>query len=546
MEKQKKSYLGELTAILVLVSLFLGLVLLQEKEDVLARHFSLSASIFSFQQPAKEKVLSQEELVDLVKPSVVRVAQHITGEATIPAFDINIEESSVSILSNRPPMTVPLDVYITGSGFIVNPDGYIFTNAHVVSDQTIKQALVSSRVASVFLFKILGMSKEESSKIANDETATQEMLNKILKDAISKSTFKIEKTLAALNPSSDKEKLADQIQDGFPAAIVQINDNFADDDKDAALLKISKEKLPSMQIGSSASLTVGKKIYTFGFPATAEFNGKNLTEATFTQGTISAIKDSQNKDFKILQTDAKVSQGSSGSPLFDEKGLAVGLVTFQSSSSQTNAGGDNFAFAIPIEIAQKMLKQSFASYKEGSYWTHFQAGLSLLENRRCKKAIDEFNLAKETDKNFKVDKYLNPYIDKCTAMIASGQSIDTIWAEIWDWFKQIGYLSWVIMGAAILVFVALVFVIVRLLKRMKKEEEEINKLEDQVGMGNNHGAGGADAVAKQNLAVAPKINPQILEYIKSTRAAGFKDEEIYQELKKSNWSDEEIKKAMSS
>jgi S1-C subfamily serine protease len=61
-------------------------------------------------------------------------------------------------------------------------------------------------------------------------------------------------------------------------------------------------------------LVVGKKVYVFGFPSTAEINQKTLEKLHLPEGIVSAIKQSSDGNLKVFQTDAKVSQGSSGGP----------------------------------------------------------------------------------------------------------------------------------------------------------------------------------------------------------------------------------------
>lgn len=159
-------------------------------------------------------------------------------------------------------------------------------------------------------------------------------------------------------------------------------------------------------------------------PATAEFNKKNPLEATFTQGVISALKDSEQRDFKIYQTDAKVSQGSSGGPLFDERGEPIGIVTF-GTSEEIRAAGDVFAFAIPIKLANEVLLNRLVFNEAGNYAEHFQKGLAWARGRRCKKALEEFELARNTNDRFNVGQYLKPYEEQCRALMCFPASL--IW-----------------------------------------------------------------------------------------------------------------------
>ncbi len=467
-----------------LLSLFFGAFFFGGDSKIFSRDAYFFASISSFLED-KESVLatnlSQEELADLIRPSIVRIVHQVKGEVKIPFFVMDLENLKLFFPQGKEPITVPVDTSITGSGFIVNPDGYILTNAHVVSDETIKNTIAAQIMLNTLLTGTLSMSPEDQKKISKDEEANSDFFKKTLKDLVGKSTFsKTTKTITVLNPSSKKDNIADFIKDGFQAKILKVNDGFFEDEKDIALIKIEKNELPALKIGNSQGLVTGKKVFVFGFPATAEFNINNFTNPTFTQGTISAIKDSANKDFKIFQTDAKVSQGSSGGPLFDDRGDIMGLITFQSNTTTSGVNGDNFAFAIPIEVAQSVFNDSAIENKLGNYNIYFKEGLALSQNRHCKKAIENFRLAKKTNENFGVDKYIDPYIKKCEDLIASGGSIDTVWDRAREWLKGVDYLIWVIIVGGVFIFIVLVFIIAILRKKLKKEEKEIDKLENRM------------------------------------------------------------------
>jgi S1-C subfamily serine protease len=72
-------------------------------------------------------------------------------------------------------------------------------------------------------------------------------------------------------------------------------------------------------------------------------------ELTLSQGIVSGLRDSDDKGYRVIQTDAAISPGSSGGALFDDNGDLVGITTYKV------RGGENLNFAVPVNYVRKML-----------------------------------------------------------------------------------------------------------------------------------------------------------------------------------------------
>jgi serine protease Do len=137
-----------------------------------------------------------------------------------------------------------------------------------------------------------------------------------------------------------KVKLSDQ-QKEYDAQVVG-----TDPRTDLALIKIKGAgNLPVAHMGDSDTLEVGEWVVAIGNPF-------GLSQ-TVTTGIISAkgrvIGAGPYDDF--LQTDASINPGNSGGPLFNLKGEVVGINT------AIVAGGQGIGFAIPVNIAKRLLPQ---------------------------------------------------------------------------------------------------------------------------------------------------------------------------------------------
>lgn len=422
-----------------------------------------------------ETSLPQEVLVDLVKPAVVRITTHIVGTARIPEIKVDIRRRLVAVIPDKY-TDIPVDEYLIGSGFIIHPDGYIATNAHVVSQETVKQGLASENALAALYENALFLSDEEMQAFLQSETENS-FSKQVLTYVIQHSVFELKSERTVPRPHSEKQEITDLIAEGFPATIVSMNDNFLEDERDVALLRIEAGNLPALALGTSASLVVGKKAFIFGFPATAELDKHSSVEATFTQGVVSAIKQSAERDFKLFQTDAKVSEGSSGGPLFDEAGSVTGMITFQT-DELSRSQGDTFAFALPAELVEQAATEAGIPIAEGDYSRYFKQGLNDLSLKRCSKATEAFQTALEQSNPLFVNgQGLDAYLKQCDVLRAGGLSLDTTLDEWKNSVQALGSPFFYLSGVGLVLFVIFGGVLFLIIRRMRREETEIELLE---------------------------------------------------------------------
>jgi serine protease Do len=133
----------------------------------------------------------------------------------------------------------------------------------------------------------------------------------------------------------------------FPAEIIK-----SDDVNDLAILKISSSRrFTPVHFGTPKSAPVGERVFAIGNPFGFEY--------TLTTGVISGkgrnISTRNHRYERVLQTDAALNPGNSGGPLFNSKGLVVGMNAVIIQSYQ------NVGFSIPVQTFLPFIKR-YAKY----------------------------------------------------------------------------------------------------------------------------------------------------------------------------------------
>jgi S1-C subfamily serine protease len=123
---------------------------------------------------------------------------------------------------------------------------------------------------------------------------------------------------------------------------------------DVAVLRIepSAHSLEPVPLGNSARVVVGEPVAAMGSP----FGNENSLAVGVVSATRRSI-DSLTSDYTVadaIQTDAPITHGNSGGPLFDARGRVIGInAQIRSQSGQAEGVG----FAIPINAAKRSLQQ---------------------------------------------------------------------------------------------------------------------------------------------------------------------------------------------
>jgi serine protease Do len=222
---------------------------------------------------------STGELIHKVSPSVVQIL--VAGYGQIEESD----HGNTGLVIGRQ--------RAIGSGFIVDPSGYIITNAHVVKGAQRVQVVLSS---------------------ANSDDS---------EDAV----------------FSSKTNLV-------PARIVGVTSEI-----DLALLKVDVGGLRALKLASYRNLRQGESVFAFGSP---EGLRNTVTHGIISAVARQTDPDST---MVYIQTDAPINPGNSGGPLVNVDGDVVGVDTFILSQSGGNEGLGFAIPCSVVKIAYQQLRK---------------------------------------------------------------------------------------------------------------------------------------------------------------------------------------------
>ena len=162
----------------------------------------------------------------------------------------------------------------SGSGFVIDPDGYIMTNAHVVSGaQRVQVVLPAANADGTLSTALSGRSNTVAARIVGMTT-----------------------------------------------------------ELDLALLKVDGMKLPALPLATYSQVHQGETVFAFGSPIGMR---NSLTHGLVSAVARQVDPDSP---LIYVQTDAPINPGNSGGPLVNIRGEVVGVNTFIVSQSGGNDG----------------------------------------------------------------------------------------------------------------------------------------------------------------------------------------------------------------
>ena len=170
----------------------------------------------------------------------------------------------------------------------------------------------------------------------------------------------------------------------------------ADRSSDLAVVAVSAngEDFNRVKFGNSEDLLIGEWVIAIG---NLFLNFFNDAQPTVTVGVVSALNrnfaPSENIYYQnMIQTDAAINPGNSGGPLVNALGEVIGINTLIYTGNRQNRGSIGIGFAIPINIAKRVVKELVKYGKRRRTWTgiavqEFDRSLALALGLSSKKGV---------------------------------------------------------------------------------------------------------------------------------------------------------------
>jgi len=323
----------------------------------------------------------------------------------IKAFCQNIDKY---MMRGTERVSKELNTTMVGSGFIVTPNGYVITNAHVVdeNDETTKQSFADQAFQETMDADAKELEKSMDRELTEDERKDLTNANAWYFSQTLE-VGRIDKEFSVVLGISGKGGKIEPMN--IPASLV--TKGAAIPGKDVAILKLTKKhEYPTIRVGDDKEMRVGDQVYVLGYPAVATFHPliseESISEATLTRGLVSAKKNMKD-GWEVLQTDASITHGNSGGPVMNEYGEVIGLATFGSIDQQRGQEVQGMNFIVPVTIVKEFIRKAKIQPDMSEISLVYEEALDLYDAERYKKALAKFDEVKEMNPSFPfIDKYI--------------------------------------------------------------------------------------------------------------------------------------------
>ncbi len=308
----------------------------------------------------------------LYQPAVIQIGVHYKARFQVPYPEFRFENGGFIF---NPQSEFYFEEVVgdwNGSGFIITSDGFILTNAHITDAE---------------YYKKFGYLFDQALQIAdffiNEQAISYEQYDLFLQSYYS---YLIEHG----NFTLEEERIEITFgEEAFDAVKVVSGDPIGlRTSKDVALIRANSTNeylFPTVRLGDSDKVEIGDEVTVLGFPVFYSEISEDPFEIQQVKGRIVGMKPME--EWEAFQTDADITFGYSGGPVFNSKGEVVGIATFGFISPITKMTEN---FLVPINIAQYLLEQESIVNTRSIIDEHYEKGLKFLWIGEYNSSIIEF------------------------------------------------------------------------------------------------------------------------------------------------------------
>jgi len=388
-------------------------------------------------------------------------------EAFVEDFIAHAEQNITNYLAFGNETSSPIEGTFVGSGVVIDEDGYIATNSHVVTldDQSKAMLVLESLSAAV----TSDLTEARTALSEYGITLTDEQIESLYEQIlyIMAEHFSVsdeDSSLEVWFPASDGDTSYSAAKKCSAVTVAEGNSSAVSEKgltEDSAILKIDEDNLVALKI-ADAYPDLNSHLSSAGFPSASDNifqnigSSESILSVTVTSGAVSRLISIEGFNHQAIEITSTISPGNSGGPSVDNSLKIQGLNTYM------NSEDNRYAYMIPAAYVNELAED--VEPEQGEVSKTFLLGLQMLQKGYGKTAVEcfEYVQAQQPD---------TPYIETLldTAKAAPQKACPTA-------SQNILIIVLIASGALLLIGGVVVLLIILKNKKKKKEKEDVEPL----------------------------------------------------------------------